>query len=499
MAKKKTHSNKKKASAGESTGTPAEPASSGSGGDSGKKTRRRNRTPVAAEQSGVKKKVRERREAIQGSPSQLDSFFEGQLEERRRQGNANDVFTLGQGSQVIIGIRAPLAFEYLIAQDVFPLGLVLHLTGEEKSNKTSLLYEFFRWFRRSGGGGFLFQNESKFSPELLQSIVCPGESRQVAIVEHTQAMEDWQEKLSWWVKREQKALDGTTQDPGPGRVIPMCFGVDSIAGKSTRAAQKDVASTGHGGKRFPDLAQGITDYMKGFVHELEDFPFALVLVNHVKQGMDEAGNAVRRTSGGKAVPYQESIELECSVKKSNITSAGTGEVDEEGNVDEGWDGMQLSIKCVRNSLGAHGRRIDTRMLWWQEEDENGDWYQVTQWDWGWSLVWLLHNIFTYQKGRMARRLKERGVHIEALRVSDVENLAYSKNLGMSRDDAVSWSRLGRMIEQDEDLSNRIRDALAIHERRLLVGDMHEQLEQEREQAADRAEQTEEAQSEGGDS
>jgi hypothetical protein len=89
----------------------------------------------------------------------------------------------------VAGDRHPvpgLAFEYVIAQDCFPLGLVLQLVAAHGIGKSALLAEFGRWFDLAGGGGIVAENETKFNPFWYSQIMgrrcstgcsCTGASR----------------------------------------------------------------------------------------------------------------------------------------------------------------------------------------------------------------------------------------------------------------------------------------------------------------------------------
>jgi hypothetical protein len=179
----------------------------------------------------------------------------------------------------------------------------------------------------------------------------------------------------------------------------------------------------------------------------------------MKIGTDEIGREVRRTGGGAGVGFQESFELETKVRKSDIECAD-------------WKGRVINIKCWKNSYGDTYRDADTRILWWQELDEEATeqtgaqvWRQRTVWDWHWATVKLLTSL----QGREKQRL-DAVMHIKATKTSDVENAAYSSTLGMKEKDAVPWSELGAMIAADSKLMNEIRGALAIKRRPLLQGD-----------------------------
>ena len=400
----------------------------------------------------------------------LDDYMAGVTEVARTEFGNSNVLVADEKSALLVGIPCPaLAFEYVIAQDVFPLGLIMHLVGKSGTNKSSLLDEFFRWFVRARGLGNLFEVESKRSPDLLPSIVGYDVAPKFIRIDNCNSVEDWQKHLQFWLWHHKQRLVGTKEKPGPGRTVPILFGVDSIMGKLSWESQEKVREKGFGGRSWPVEAGSITQFMKTVPQDIVGWPFTIVLNNHLKLGQDDNGHEVRRTGGGAGVNFQESFELEMRMRKSNI---------ENNDLAEGWRGRVLAIRCQKNSFGDTYREIDTRFLWWEELDEAATataghevWRQKSLWDWNWATVHLLINL----KGRAAGRV-EKILHIAAPHVSDVENDAYSETLGMKKEDAVPWSKLGAMIAAQPDLMHALRDALCIKRRPLLAGDYLKQLD-----------------------
>ena len=394
-----------------------------------------------------------------GRNKALDHYLAGLTAKARIKFGQDAVMVADEMSNMIIGIPSPsLAFEYVITQDCFPLGLIIHLAGKSNTNKSALLAEFFRWFIAAAGIGNLFEVESKISTDFLPSIVGYEDARRICI-DNCNSVEDWQQHLLFWLHEHKQKLVGTKEEPGPGRTVPVLFGVDSIMGKAAWETQEKVRDQGYGSRNFPVEALSITQFTKTIPHLITNWPFAIVLNNHMKIGTDEIGREVRRTGGGAGVGFQESFELETKVRKSDIECAD-------------WKGRVINIKCWKNSYGDTYRDADTRILWWQELDEEATeqtgaqvWRQRTVWDWHWATVKLLTSL----QGREKQRL-DAVMHIKATKTSDVENAAYSSTLGMKEKDAVPWSELGAMIAADSKLMNEIRGALAIKRRPLLQGD-----------------------------
>lgn len=412
----------------------------------------------------------------------IDAFFARQTSEARKKFGHEGVYLGSQADTLVVGIPCPaLAFEYVIAQDCFPLGLVLQIVAKHGVGKSGLLAEFGRWINMAGGGTILCENETKFNPHWYKSIMGREVFERMPL-HRCDSVEGWQEHLTWSVKKMQEDMVGTKEQPGPGRTFPVLFGVDSIMGKMSRENQEKIlgkkgkkgklGTTGEGyaqARSFPIEAGSITKYMRTVPQLMDRWPFALVLVNHLRIKQDDMGNQERNKTGGEQVNFQESFELELKKIGGHAKKIVSAE----------FEGVQLQLSCEKNSFGPTGRKAQTRLLWWYERDEQtGEQLQRTQWDWDWSTVHLLNNLLgaTTPSTYLKRRLVDAGMHIDCPAVGDVDNLAWSKTLGMKKEDALSFAEVGAMIREDAKLTNTIRDALGITRRPLLAGDYLKQLD-----------------------
>lgn len=441
----------------------------------------------------LKKNAKKKLEAWKGNQSRLhDAWQKAVMAGARKKLGHSSVFVGKDTDSLLIGIpmyaghdkksmQNPgcLPLEFVIAQDVFPLGVIIQLVAKAGVGKSALVAEFMRWFDLAGGVNQLNENESKFNPKWYISIM----KRMVydrMVLNRCKDVEDWQAGVSAGLTDTKLFMRGSADEPGPGPTFPYLQAVDSIMGKMSRKSQEKIlgvesevtgirGNTGEGfaGKGYPIEALSITRYLKSIAGEYDNWPFALVLVNHLKINTDDMGNEERAKGGGKTVDFQESFELEL---------AKVGGMRKKIECRD-WEGYQLRLSCEKNSFGPGFRSIITRLLWWEEEDEQGNWEQRTVWDWDWSTVALLNHLLRGDKAspRLRQSLKDAEFHLECPNTGDIDNLAWSKSLGMKAKDAVPWSELGAMIRQDVELQDRLRKALRINRRPLLKGNYVEQL------------------------
>jgi len=393
-----------------------------------------------------------------------DAYFRSLAEEGKKEFGHSAVLAGNESNRLVIGIPFPsLALEWLTLQDVWPLSLVAVLCGRWGTCKSAFLYEIFRWFAKFNGGAILQEVETRFSPDLCSSIMGYTMDECPIILNRCTSLDDWQEKLSFFLDLQKRRMIGTQEEPGPGRTIPVCFGVDSIMAKAALEKMEKIAKAGSAGRDFPIEALLNTEYFRATAGKIDNWPFSLVLVNHLKEGIDrETQQTKKRKPGGDFVNFQESFELEMGVWKSKISTAD-------------FDGRGIRITCVKNSFGETGRDIFTRMLWWDEEtgDPDEPYRQKTVWDWDWSTITTLINL----PGKFKDRLKEAGFQLKVRSPkADVECMAQCRNVGMGKDDWEEFHTVGAMIREDHELVETLRTALGIKRRAMMKGDFLEQLD-----------------------
>jgi len=419
----------------------------------------------------------------------LDKFMRAVVENARKQFGQSKVFLGDESTNLVVGIPmfggheedaalypGCLPMEFVFTQNVFPLGLIIQLVAKTGVGKSGLLAEFGRWFFLANGGVFIFENETKFNPHWYDSILGSSFFKNT-VIHRCYSVEDWQRKLTFTLQNVQRYMIGTKAQPGPGKTFPVLFGVDSIMGKMSEDTQEKIlgnmtekgvrGTTGLGSadRGHPVEALKITRYIRTIPQELDNWPFALVLINHLRTVKNEMGVEERRKAGGEQVNFQESFEIELSKIGSKKLESSR------------WEGYVVKISCEKNSFGPSHRAIITRVLWWEEETEDGSWRQKTIWDWDWATTYLLYNILKTDRygSRLKNSLKSIDFHLECPSISDVENRAWSRTLGMTEKDAVSWQEFGRLLRMNQPLLQELRKALRITSRPVLQGDYEQQL------------------------
>lgn len=401
-----------------------------------------------------------KRWSAENSGNARSAMMQGLMNSARDKFGDERVFTGRKELDMLaIGIPTPsLAFEYLIANDVFPLSSMLMLAGSWGSCKSALSYEFFRWFYELSGMAVHIDTEDKFDAEFACDIMRVPSGVTPIISNRAESVEQMQQILTHYVKDIKKVLLGTKEDPGPQKTLPCVFCIDSLAGAPSEEIKEKILKEGNAGRAHPISALKNSHYLPVIKKEIENWPFTLLVINHLKEKLDEMGNLHQYTLGGQSFNFHESFEIRNTVWKSKFKNSQ-------------FEGIGIRLSCAKNSFGPTGRRIKTRFLWWVDDDEDtGRPRDVFLWDWNWSICTLLNEMDGIQK----QRLKARDLVITCKSPSaDVECLANFPAVGMSKGEFLPFQEVGQLIQDNEEVCNRIRDALNIKRRYTLDRDMDE--------------------------
>lgn len=396
----------------------------------------------------------------------LDGMMDGMTLAARQKFNADSVFGSAEDfKQVVVGIPSrSLAWQYLTGNDVIPLSSLVQLSGKWGTCKSTLAYEMFRWFYEFGGRSVHLDTESKYNPKLCANVMRYGDDDRAVIYNKCESLEDWQRRLEFYVSQFKSAMLGTVAEPGPGKVIPIVFGVDSLKAASSEERKEKVKQRGHGDRGFPIEALKNSDFLSAWKTELDYWPFLVVLVNHLKEKTDDLGRTTEYTPGGELVSFLETLEIRTSVWSKRIANSQ-------------FEGVGVRLTCAKNSLAPTNRRIRTRFIWWTEMSEDKEPSSFHVWDWNWATVAMLHEIMTTHKGPEKGMLKDLGWSMDVKSpAADIECLANVPLLGMSKGDFLPWQEVGEMIHGSPEVMALLQKGLGIEVRRTMsLGENYETI------------------------
>ena len=395
---------------------------------------------------------------------QADELMDAIFAEAKKQFGADNFYTGSESEQLIVGLPLPsLSLRYLFQSTVFPLSRMTMVTGQQGSCKSAFLYEIFRWHRMFGGRNVLLECETKDSPELRASIL-EYDPKAVG-VKPCNSLEEWQAALTKFITLNQDMMTGTKTNPGPGRIIPFCIGIDSLMAKASEENIEKVMKEGFAGRGHPVEALKISQFMKVWPQKLFGWPFSVVGTNHLKPSTDHMGRPTRNIPGGMSLKFQETYEIEMAFLE-DIKRA-----DHEGVV--------VQMLARKNSLGPSRKKIKASLVWWNEyvDPSNSEVaamialagerppdqpfvIQRTMWNWHTSSIELLLEIQSKDPGRWRKIEPYLDLHPERSK----GNMVWSTALGIAPTEKVTFREAGEILETRPDILSHIHGLLGIRER-----------------------------------
>lgn len=378
----------------------------------------------------------------------LDGFFSSMM--TSAQGERGSAASIGTQSEMdMVGLRLPaLCLRYLFQSTVFPLSRMIQITGEEGSAKSAFLYELFGWHMNYGGGAVLAENENKDSPELRNSILQwnPTWLNRMVKVE-TFSLEEWQDMLTKYVDVARKQQDAKD---GPGRTLPICFGVDSIMATAPQAEIDAVRKDGHATRGYALAANLIARYMRTMPERIRSYPFTIAGTNHLKPSTDARGFPTSNIPGGKAVKFMETYEIEMKRTAGHDIDL----------LDYG--GLRVQLKATKNSLGPSRKSITAELLWWNAESEDGTVRQQTAWDWDTASIEL---IAALENAKGKKTIFNKLSEITGIKIASRPlRTAYSDLLGIPQSDPQLYRVVGAKLEEHPEILADVYRVLGVHQR-----------------------------------
>ena len=381
--------------------------------------------------------------------NQLNSMF-GAMRDTAQQALGSEVSIGSEAGENLVGLPLPaLCLRYLFQSSTFPLSRIVQVTGQEGSCKSAFLFEIMRWHMVYGGGAFFMENENKDSPELRQGIFEYNPNWEArCCTDKTYALEEWQEALTTFIKVCRDSQDAAD---GPGRTVPICFGIDSIMATATREEIAAVVKAGSASRGYAVAANLIARYMRTLTSQIKQYPFTIVGTNHLKPSTDARGLPTNNIPGGKAVQFMETYEIEMS------KAYGRHDIDKLE-----YGGLRVTFKARKNSLGPSRKSMTAELLWWQAANADGVMKQQFAWDWNTATIELLFGFETMTgKKTVFKALREiTGITC----ASKSGRTAYSEKLGIPRDQPQLYRLVAAELEKRPDILDEVYKVIGITKR-----------------------------------
>lgn len=378
----------------------------------------------------------------------LDGMFVAMREAAADALGRNDLVIGSQADELQVGLPLPaLCLRYLAQCDVFPLGRIWQLIGEEGTCKTALLDEILRWHMCFGGGGCIAETENKDAAELRSSILDYNQRWLNRLtIGPCNSLEEWQHFLTVNVNLARGVMDAPG---GPGRTVPMMFGVDSLTSVDSQKEIDKTQKDGFASRGFGTIAMLISRFMRqGMARNFRGYPFSMVGTNHLKPSTDPmTGLPTENVPGGKAVPFMATYIL---------SSKRIGDIDLQD-----CGGVRLRMKMQKNSAGASRKSIEAEFLWWQQPlavPDNRGRVSIQRHGWDWhaaSIEFLLKFEVTDGKKTLFKAISD----IVDLKAKRSTKTVSSEVLGLVD---APYRAAGAALEARPDLLTRMYPLLGIN-------------------------------------
>lgn len=351
-------------------------------------------------------------------------------------------FPASKARDRIRGIGLPsLSLWYLFAANILPFSRVIQIVGATGSCKTAFLFELYRWFGKWSGMGGFNDNETKDSAVLRDSIIRDEAILNLIDCQHTDDIESWMALLYAWIGEADAVCGGTSEKKGCGWNWPLLYGHDSLMSTQLKAKVEEMKNTGYK-QDYARHAPAIYQFFRTYPPMLRDRPVVAAFTNHCNVSTDKQGHQVRQKPGGNSIGYMETTEIDMQRIADIDTSSQAG--------------IRIRFKMMKNSLGPSRRLIVVNMLWTTYADPiTGMTRQLTMWDWPAATIDML-----LARQKYAGMWKNINEIVDIHKINN--NKAWSNELGVPKEKATTFSRLGRLLEARADIVLALCPILGIH-------------------------------------
>lgn len=345
----------------------------------------------------------------------------------------------------LCGFKIPaLAYQILVCCDHLPFA-IHGKSAPPHVGKTYLSIQEGCWAIADGCMVKYTDTELKQSVDMIPSFLrkcLPKEKHELFQTIEAYSIEDWQKINTELVKIaiENKHL------PKPER-----FGIysitDSLLGKGCAGSRETLMKEGFAaGRGYKEEVLCIKNYVEAF--STEGSFLAWSTIQHAKKSLDPhaRGPLAFNVAGGDAPRFAAMTHI--------LMTRGEewDEVDSEGYP---VSGHNIRMVTVKNGLGPDRRVMYAGLRWRTLEDDKGQAYQETWFDWNWSLGWFLAQQIVENKNTTAKIRDDvlEAVKFKVLNKNNVECEKYGGKL--------TYSEFGKAIEEDPKVRERLQNIFGV--------------------------------------
>jgi len=345
-----------------------------------------------------------------------------------------------RASQICIPVPA-LSTRYLLQNEGFFLGKIVHLVGEEASFKSTFALELARWHLNALGYGIIFETETRPVHD-IQKAILKDEDRYWCF--SCTSLDQWQLGILQAIKTFNESSEH----------YPLCIVVDSLLGCNAEDTIKRHEEEGALSARFSTESRAIADFLRSNVNKLLGTLITLCFVNHKKvrqaAGAYWAAPPVVTSLGGSEPRFYASYEFllsRASESRTSINSLYNHEV--SFRVQKNTFGIQdFELRCPIKFITKDGCLVDVEF----------DWHTATI-----NLLTTDRAVRPPFSAAVKKRIREI-CDIQARSAGSKGTYYYCDQLGVPSSEAMPAHELGLLIEQNPEILSELYSVLNIRRR-----------------------------------
>jgi hypothetical protein len=379
-----------------------------------------------------------------------DAAWTATVKVQQKDNDRKDLVTAGEARKLVVGIPLPsLSLMYLLQSSVLPVGRLYQIIGEEGSSKSSFLAEMMRWILIHSGYAMVFETEGKDIAELREAI---WEHNRTwldvrSLIDPCNSLEHWMSNLGSEIGEITRYNEGYSGMPGLGWKNPYVFGVDAFTSVAADETIGKIAKEGAPGRGYALEANLISKYGHTWTDKLRGTSIIIAGTNHMKPKMDDHGNVLPHSPGGKSIKFHESLEFYMKRQGAYKEAAKSG--------------VWLWIEMLKNSIGERLKSVRVAKVWdWHHHEDVDDFRQHTFFDWHTATLDMLLRFEADKDSKKTWHAINDVVDINAA----PQGRFWSTRLGIPKDKPARRHEFGKAIDYDRGVCRELFPLLGITRR-----------------------------------
>lgn len=382
--------------------------------------------------------------AARAKGSSVDPLFAEMLNVAQAEFGPDRVYQLSDHRKLFFGLPLPsLALRWMMDSNIMPLGRIVGLAGPAKCMKSAFATEMMRWIDVCGGGSVRVDTEGgKVGPMLMEQIL--GERAAASIRHHmmlVHSAEEGQERINKTFAAFCKRV--------PDKDVLFGMVVDSLTGAVLGETSDKIEEEGFHARGYEGAVRAMM-FTNTFGHlspRLASWPILFTFVNHQKIKLEQKGQFQVKEPympGGVAQHYYVAFYFLFNriLRDSKSLVAESREI------------RAIRIAMHSSSFGVDNRSIDINFNSWLD----GEGKRRISFDWGAATTKFLFDQYMAGPKNAVKEILFINRH-----EAGNKGYRYSCERLLGKNEQITATELGRMIDSDPQLMTELQTAMDIQQ------------------------------------